>query len=242
MPSEPTPRPKPPENQTAAQLFPPDSKGISPYWPNHLIDIFIDPKQFFSPKAALGKPVYLVIAVLLTGLSAGISRIDQLLLETELGSEQNYWQELGPLLQSWPNFWITGLMGSAIVGALLWLVEGWIFRVRIKLSGDLDPDPQLARIVYIYSFLVRAIPHILLILFWTVTRSHYQAAYTQGMALTLLLTSAFSFGELLSAYTGVVTLFSVERDRARLWFVIAPAVVYAVSLAFLVSALQTTRL
>ena len=42
-------------DKTAAELFPPDSKGISPYHPKQLIAIFVDPQHFFSVGAALAR-------------------------------------------------------------------------------------------------------------------------------------------------------------------------------------------
>ena len=115
------PNQKSPERQTAAELFPPDGDGIAPFWPTHLIDIFIEPRAFFSPKAALGKPIYLAMAVLMAGLSQGISRIDRLLLDTQIVGTKTNWEELSPILQSWPTFWVTNLIGGAIAGILLWL-------------------------------------------------------------------------------------------------------------------------
>lgn len=234
-----TPPTKPPEGQTAADLFPTNSNASSPYWPTHLIDIFIDPRRFFSSKTALGNPVYLIIAVVIAGLSEGISHVDQLLLETEIGGAQNSWEDLAPMLQSWPTFWVTSLLGSVITGALLWVIGGWLFRLRVRLSGAPDPDPRLSRIVFAYSLLVRTLPHLLLVLFWAFAYEGYGEAFGKNMGLSLLLTSGFAFGELFSAYTGVVTLFAVERARARLWFMIAPAVFYAFSLAIMISAIKT---
>lgn len=233
------PPPKPPEGQTAADLFPTDSAASSPYLPIHLIDIFIDPRRFFSSKTALGNPLNLVIAVLIAGLSEGISYVDQLLLETEIGGAQNSWEDLAPMLQSWPTFWITSLLGSVITGALLWVIGGWLFRLRIRLSGAPEPDPRLSRIVFAYSLIVRTLPHLLLVVLWAIAYEGYGEAFGKNMGLSLLLTSGFAFGELFSAYTGVVTLFAVERDRARLWFIIAPAVFYAFSLALVISAIKT---
>ncbi|MEL6813901.1 MAG: hypothetical protein AAFP03_03690 [Cyanobacteria bacterium J06598_3] len=241
-PSTPPPKPprKPPESQTAADLFPTDSDASAPYWPTHLIDIFIDPGRFFSSKTALGNLFYLAIAVLIAGLSESISYVDQLLLETEIGGAQNSWEDLAPMLQSWPTFWVTSLLGSVLTGALIWVVGGWFFRLRIRLSGAPKPDPRLARIAFVYSLLVRSLPHLLLVVFWTFAYSKgYGDAFGQNMGLSLLLTSGFAFGELFSAYTSVVTLFAVERDRARLWFIIAPAVFYAFSLALVISAVKT---
>ena len=245
------PKPEPPKkdpsrrpsdtetNAYGPNPYPPDGKGTSPYWPPYLIDIFIEPRQFFSGQAALGRPFYLFIAVWLGGLSYYFYSIEQNLLAASRSTDfsDRVMALLETIITSWQNFWLQSIFSSALCGLLLWVIGAWWFRVRIQLSGDLHPNPKLAKVVYFYSLLVKSIPHCLLVLVWTVQYPSYEAAFEQSKLLAILLTAAFGFGELLTAYIGVKTLFTVSKSSAQVWFVAMPAAYYAVGLFMLISRL-----
>lgn len=220
--------------------FPTDGEGISPYSLKYLIDIFIEPQQFFSGEAALGQPLYLLIAVWLAGLSYCFYSIEQNLLATDRGIDlsASIVETLDAIVAAWPSFWMRSLISSLLCGLMLWIIGAWWFRVRIQLSGDLNPNPRLAKVVYFYSLLVKSLPHILLVVIWTVMYPSYKAAFSEGKMLVTLLTAAFGFGELFTAYVGVKTLFTVSKTGAQVWFVALPAAFYAFGLAALLSGLS----
>ncbi|MEL7227063.1 MAG: hypothetical protein AAGL17_20070 [Cyanobacteria bacterium J06576_12] len=228
-PKDQSPKAQPAKDKPATELFPADSKGISPYYPKQLIDIFVAPGQFFSAQAALGKPLNVWIASLLIGFSSVFYGISNVVVLFKQGNE-----DLKPppeILSSWGELWLFLLVGGFVLGIILWIVGGWWFRVRLVLSGAPEPDGQMARLVYIYSTLVRSLPAFITLLVWSFLYPNLDVAYEQGaLFVSQFLSAIFLFGELITAYIGIKTLFSVDRARAMLWFVFAPAVMYAVSL------------
>ncbi|MEO1395324.1 MAG: hypothetical protein AAFV90_20675 [Cyanobacteria bacterium J06634_5] len=212
------------KDQTAESIFPRDRKATSPYRPSHLINIFLNTRAFFEPTAALGHQSYLAIACWLVGTSIAITRLEQQLVRAELGSS-GLNLNLFELLLTWPVFWPMVLALGLVGGWFFWFVGGWWFRLRIKFSGAPDPDPRLSRLVMVYAGLVSALPHLAFVMWWTLLYENYLVAYAQDFVLAVVL-FAFSFWELFSAYRGVRTLFSVDRWRARLWFIVLPALLY----------------
>lgn len=212
------------KGQTADTIFPRDSEAFSPYRPSHLIKIFLRPRAFFSPAAALGPQKYLVLACWLMGTSFAITRVEQQLVKAEIGSVDLNLNLYG-LLLTWPIFWPVVLVLGLWAGGLFWIVGGWWFRLRIKFSGDPNPDPRMSRLVMVYAGLVSALPHLVFVLWWTLRYENYLIAYAQELLLAVIL-FALSFVELFSAYRGVRKFFVVGRWRARLWFIILPALLY----------------
>lgn len=222
-----------PKDGKAEELFPVDGDGTSPYHPKHFLDIFIAPQDFFSAKLALGKPIYLVLAGWLQGVVFILIGIGQEVARSKMGlSTQELPEEL---LNSWPTMWMSLYMTSAIVGTIMWFVGGYLFKLRVLLSGVPEPDLPLARIIYIYSSLVRSLPLFILLIAWTILYPNYGEAFDQGaIKLAELLNIVFSLGEMITAYIGVRTLFSVDRRRALLWFVVAPAAWFAANFSTVV--------
>ncbi|MEO0770404.1 MAG: hypothetical protein AAFY72_13415 [Cyanobacteria bacterium J06649_4] len=210
--------------QSADALFPRDSQAPSPYRPGHFIKIFLDARAFFSPVAALGHQSYLALACWMVGSALAITRLEQQLIKAEVGASDINLNIVQLMLQ-WPIFWPVALSLGLVAGWLVWVVGGWWFRMRIKLSGVSDPDPRMARLVMIYAGLVSAVPQLLFVSWWTLVYEDYLVAYAQDIFLTVLL-FCLSFWELFSAYRGVRTLFGVDKWRARLWFIILPACLY----------------
>lgn len=224
---------KVPKDGKAEELFPVDSDGTSPYHPKHFLDIFVAPQDFFSAKLALGKPIYLILAGWLLGVSLILVAIGRAVARSELGLIAQEPPE--ELLASWPDMWMSLYLVGAAIGALMWFAGGYLFRVRVLLSGAPEPDLQLARIVYIYSSLVRSLPLGILLITWTILYPNYGEAFDQGaVKLAELLNIVFSLGEMITAYIGVRTLFSVDRRRALLWFVVGPAAWFAANFSTVV--------
>ena len=212
------------KGQTADALFPRNSQAPSPFSPGYLTRIFLDARWFFSPEAALGKQVNLAITCWIIGTSIAITRLEQQLIRAELGTS-NLNLNLFELILQWHIFWPLALALGLLGGWVFWFIGGWWFRLRIKFSGAPNPDPRMSRLVMVYAGLVSAIPHLAFVLWWTLIFENYLTAYAQDFVLTLVLYS-LSFWELFSAYRGVRTLFAVDRWRARLWFIILPALLY----------------
>lgn len=227
------------KDQTSDTLFPRCRKSISPYRPGHLATIFLSARDFFSPAAALGNQGYLAIACWLVGTSVAITRLEQQLVKAELGTTDIN-LNLFELVLKWSVFWPLVLSLGLVAGWLFWFIGGWWFRLRIKFSGAPNPDPRMSRLVMVYAGLVSAIPHLAFVMWWTLLYENYLIAYAQGLFLTVVL-FAFSFWELFSAYRGVRTLFSVDRWRARLWFIILPTLLYLATFGLVAAIFALTK-
>ena len=222
-----------PKDGKAIELLPVDVDGQSPYLPKHFLDIFLAPQDFFSAKLSLGKPIYIILAGWLLGIALILIAIGQAVARSRLGLIAQEPPE--ELLASWPDLWMSFYLVGAAIGALMWFAGGYLFKLRVLLSGAPEPDLQLARIVYIYSSLVRSLPLFILLIVWCIISPYYGVAFDQGaVKLAELLNIVFSLGEIITAYIGVRTLFSVDRRRALIWFVVGPAAWFAANFSTVV--------
>ncbi|MGD1865003.1 MAG: hypothetical protein ACFB0D_10645 [Phormidesmis sp.] len=223
------PKEKPTKDKTATELFPPEGKGISPFHPNQLLNIFGAPREFFSTETALGKPINVWLATWLMGFATAFTNINRSVVAFKRGDSS-----LEPpteILSSWSELWMGLALAGFVLGILFWLVGGWWFRVRLVLSGAPEPDGQMARLVYVYAALVRSLPTLIILITWSFLYQNLDAAYAQGgIFVSQFLGIIFLFGELITAYIGVKTLFSVDQPRAILWFIFAPTVWYIISI------------
>jgi len=224
------PKDKPAKDKTATELFPPEGKGTSPYHPNQLLNIFTAPEQFFVAEIALGRPLNVWIATWLMGFAISFSAINRGIVAFKQGDSSV--EPPAELLASWSELWMGLALAGFVLGIIVWLVGGWWFQLRLLLCGAPEPDGQMARLVHIYAALVRSLPTLITLIVWSFLYPNLDAAYTQGgLFVSQFLTVIFLFGELITAYIGVKTLFSVDRPRALLWFIFVPAAWYTANLS-----------
>lgn len=198
-----------------------------------LFDLFIHPRRFFAhPNVFKGK-LPLIAAIWLMGLARTLDRVDSRIAKAELTNDQNLWRVLEAIAGSWNVFWLFVTAISALSGWLIWLLWGWWFHRRVILCGATDAQRPISRRVFTYCSLVVGLPYLLLLVFWTLRYENYLAAYDQEMLGSILIV-CLAFWELFTAYIAVRTVFSVDRWRARFWFIISPAIVYLIQLGLLV--------
>ncbi|RME02034.1 MAG: hypothetical protein D6814_00370 [Calditrichaeota bacterium] len=209
--------------------------GASPM--RHLVDLFIRPRKFFSSQLALGKTSYVLFVTLCLGMAEAINRIDMEMMRTELGQSRAGWEAFGPLVaQSWIGFWLWVLFVGAIGAALIWWIGGWWYRVRLKWCDAQNPDKRQARLVYVYASFVAAGPSVALALAWTLVYPNYAQAYSAGDLFSALIV-IFPFWSLIASYAGARTVFDASRWKARVWFVLLPALFYLVVMGVLAALL-----
>ncbi len=213
--------------QSRSSLPPsPIQPQASPMWPQHLIDVFVRPRRFFSGQLAIGNTPYVLFVTWCYGMANVMDRIDQKLMRSEFGTSSAGWEYFAPMLtESWLTYWAWVLVFGAISGLFLWMVGGWWYRVRLQWSGALEPNKRLARLVFVYSSFVNAGPSVALVLGYTLVYANYAQAYTAEEAFSLVLL-VFPFWSLITSYIGVRTVFTVTPWKARLWFVILPGLLY----------------
>jgi hypothetical protein len=202
--------------------------GISPLHPNGIRDLFFRPSRFFTERELGWSPHY-IVAAWLVGVSSTIDRIDRNMVRADLGSPRPG-QEI--LTESWVGFWLVVLLMSMIGGALIWLIGGWWYRVRLNWSGDTDSDKREARLVYIYASLVSALPSVLAVIIATVLFENYRVYWSSNEYWSALLV-LFPFWSVIVSYKGVMARFKVRRVRAQLWFLWFPIIVYIFALGLI---------
>lgn len=226
-------------SRTAPGRPEPIHPGDAPLWPKHLVDIFIRPTRFFSSQLALGKTPYVVVVTWCFGIAHTMDRIDQYMLRAELGRPRPGWEHLAPLItESWLGYWAVVLVLGSISGFFLWWLGGWWYTVRLRWSGEREPDRTLARLVYVYSSFVWSGPIVIAALIMTAYFANYQEAWNADELYSVGLL-IFPFWSLITSYRGATTLFNLSRGRARLWFVILPAIFYLVVFGFVAALVAT---
>lgn len=197
--------------QPTPDLPPPIGPGPSPLWPQHLIDIFIHPRLFFSSQLALGHAPYVILVTWCFGVADAISSSNQTF---RFGT-------------SWTQFWYFCLAVGALTGLFLWLIGGWWYHVRLSLAGHPGADRKLARLVYIYSSFVESAPIVVLALSQTLLYTSPAAAWQARGALSAIFGVLFPFWSIMTSYTGVQVVFGLSGWRPKVWFLFLPVLVYA---------------
>lgn len=213
--------------QPSPELPPPLTPGPSPFWPQHLVDLFIRPTRFFKGQLGLGKTPYVVLVSWTVGISAVLDRVDTRIMQAELLNKPERWEAIELVVGTWPRMWALVLLIGALSGALYWWLGGWWCKVRLRWSGAPSPDARLARLLFVYSSFVYAGPAVLALVGQTFLYSNYLEALEQESFFSLAVLVAV-FWSIATTYRGALALFPVTPNRARLWFVILPAAFFFV--------------
>lgn len=192
-------------------------------------DLYLAPSRFFTERDLSLSPSYLIVAWVV-GIASAINRIERTLLKSDIDSDR-LGIEIIP--QSWGGFWLMVTLLGIISGAILWTMGGWWFRVRLNWSGAEFVDDKRARLVYIYSSLVWALPATLFALAITPFFENYTAYWlNDGFWSSILL--PFPIWRTIVSYKGARTRFDVDRGKARFWFFWLPITVTAIAFVAIV--------
>lgn len=197
----------------------------SPIWQELFFEIFFKPRKFFSDLSILMQRRYVVAVTLVCGCAQAIDRIDQELVKVMLREDAPRSEFIQLITDNWLYYW-GAVLGYGAIGALfLWWIGGWWYRVRLQWSGAVEPDPRLARVVYIYASFVLAAPTVIASLIYMGFYDSYTQAFNSEEIYSLVLV-IFPFWSLITSYIGIRVHFEVSRWRARTWFIILPALLY----------------
>lgn len=190
------------------------------FWLTYL---FFMPNSFFRYFVLKHTPGLTVLCAWIYGIAGAIDRMDQKIL---LGKGFQF-------IDSWGSYWLFAITAGIFGGIFYFIIGGWWYIVRLGFSGAKGSDMHLARRVYLFASQVWAVPALLAA---TVETGRYNSPLemaTGSASYWDLIIIIFPFWSVWTSYVGVCSAFPVRRNKARLWFLILPCLVYL--LAFLLS-------
>lgn len=199
-----------------------DKPQESPFLLRHIKALFFNPKKFFSSGLNLGTTTNIVLVSWIYGIAYSISKLAE--RTQKANSPDNYpdfvYNLINATNESWLAYWAWILVVGASSGLLLYWLGGWTYKIRIRWSGDSNPDKKIARQVNVYSALVSSVPLIAGMLF----ASFFYPNYNELKVLSwidYLIVIPYLWSIIIS-YIGVKTLFTVSKGKALFWFLILP--------------------
>ena len=199
----------------------------TPIWQELVIELFFQPRKFFSDLSILMQTKYVIPVTWAFGISEAIDKIDEEMLKSEVHTSSNRMQYIAGFIDTWPHYWMV-VLGYGVISALfLWWVGGWWYHKRLVWCGAVDPDVRLTRVIYIYASFVIAAPSVIFTLIQTAMYDNYFQSYNSGDLWPVLIL-IFPFWSLITSYTGIRTTFTVSKWKARTWFIILPGLLYLV--------------
>lgn len=194
--------------------WPPERQERDPYFLLWIVYLFFRPRTFFRHFIDNKWPSLLVMCAWVFGMAKASDRL--ITRGTLQGTNAN------PIYSSWTAFWVTVLITGALGGLLYFYIGGWWYRLRLRWSGDPDPDKTLARRVYLYAAQIMAIP----VMIHTVSVASMYATPAD------MANAAFRWWDLIPiifvpwsivvSFVGVRTVFDTGLIRSLIWFLILP--------------------
>ena len=198
----------------------PESGTVCPPGWLWLVYLYFRPRTFFTHFVIDSTPGLTVLCAWFFGMAGVIDRIHfRALSHPEIFIEM-----------TWTVVWVLILVGGIIGGFFYFAIGGWWFRTRLRWSGSEDPDPDLARRVYVFASMIWALPILFSEVVETGQFSTPWLCYQSAGSLWDLLWLAPLFWSIWTEYVGVRTAFEVRRGLAILWFLVLPVVVCGVGI------------
>lgn len=208
----------------------------NPFSLTNLRDLFFFPSRFFAASVRLDAKYSTLLVVWLVGIVYSIDRIDTKMMRTF--NQHGDLTQLQALAESWP-YYLGTIMGAGIISAaLLWLIKGWWYRLRISFCGEKNADPTVAREVCFYAELP-TIVGTFFVLFLSILRfdNYADEFYSEGSLFDLplyFLPLAMIIWSVIVSFVGVKTKFNLHGRLPVVWFLVLPFVFYAFALSALV--------
>lgn len=192
--------------------------------PARMLELLLTPRAYFANRDFLRDERSLAIAAFLGGISAAVDRIDQQLFKANRGQSNAL---LDWALESWLQFWVMVFISGTISAVLLWRLGGWWYKKRLHWSGatEVTATAHDARRVNAMQKLVFVAPSVALTLVQTAIYQNYREAW-HGETTSSMLILALLFWSCWTSYCAATTVFPVQKNKARIWFLILPIVFY----------------
>lgn len=214
----------------SASSVPTDGSPVSGL--RHLADLYLRPRRFFGEVPRGRSSAAALAAAYAVGVAVSLGRVDRVFMQQDLGRPGSPFSDA--VADSWLVFWGVVLGAGLLSAVLSWYLGGWWYRVRLRWSGMRDAGREDARLLFVYSHLVHALPSVLYAAVCTVLFDSYGSAWASDEIWSAALL-IFPFWGIATSYRGLTLWYAPQRRAlARLWFVILPAVVYVVAFGLIV--------
>lgn len=201
--------------------------------------LFFKPRLFFSNLDLLNVPILVYVSLWLIGMSNVVDRIDQKLIKTDFGNVTKSNQALLDAISGgWFAFFLIVAGVGAVGACFVWLIGGWFYNLRLAWSGAGDFDKVNGRLIYVFSNLVVAIPHIIILLITATLYQDYIVAFNAEEYWSSLII-IFPFWAVYVSYKAILANFTVVKWKALIWFVILPILFYLLAFGVIVWAYAT---
>lgn len=207
-----------------------EPQTAAPFALASLLDLYLRPVRYFANDSNLADRRVLFVAAGLMGIASVIGKIDQKIIQAELGHPSRGWEEFSPwLLTSWANYWLMVLIAGSVGAVIYWYLGGWWYKKRLNWSGVADASAVKARSVYVTQGLVSAAPVVMLALIQTILFSNYAEVWQSDeiWSSSILL---FVFWSCWVSYCAAITAFPATRLKASIWFLVLPVLLYVITL------------
>lgn len=192
-----------------------DSKKFS--WFNSLVlmcSLFFRPSYFFTRVSEINSKVILVLAIWIVGFNDSVQG-DFDFLKIRIFLDCTSWEYV-----------LINLIQGLLFGFVGWLIFGEIFNAFIRYSRAENFNENLGRSVFIFSSLAYAIPSLPAAFFKInlILKDYY--LFPESFVLTVFQVVNLvlcCWGAYIS-YLGVITCFSVDKNRAYIFFFVLHAI------------------
>lgn len=202
-----------------------------PHWSLWLLYLVFRPRLFFETFVLRSLPALTALTAWLYGTVSVMDRVETRVL---LSSRHSPIYEA--LRRNWTAYWLFSAGMGLLSGLFYFWIGGWWYRVRLRWSGAADPDPGLARRVYLYASQAYVVPFVLYVTWESAVYASPSIA-AAGDDFGGLIVVVAAFWSCYISYRGVRTAFEVRRWPARFWFALLPGLLYAGTVALILAVL-----
>lgn len=193
-----------------------------------LRDLYLSPTRYWI-EADLNRRAASPVATVLFGIALAIDRIDNQLARADLGVSGSGVGLAQGVAASWGAYWSLVLIAGTLGSGLIWLIGGWWYNTRLRWSGAVGFDEREGRQVYVFASMVHALPTILYSMVAMALYSSYLTAW-EADSIWMAVFALFPFWAVIASYKGVRARFQPRVNRARIWFLVLPSLLYAIVL------------
>nr|WP_315249158.1 hypothetical protein [uncultured Duganella sp.] len=204
---------------------------LSVFNPRSLTTLLWRPREYFSNRGILRDRRGILITAALIGISNAMDRIDQNLIKAELREKSGAAADTFTtwVASSWSNYWMVVLAAGAFSAVINWYLLGWWYRKRLEWSGAGEVARDEARSINVLQNLVYVLP----VMAWAVVETSIYTNYAEAWAASDLLgvlLLVFLLWSCWTSYCAATTFFTLNKIKARFWFLILPVTFYLIVL------------